>query len=144
MVSKTLFSSNKDNWSTPQYLFDDLNKEFHFTLDPASDDDNAKCDRHYTLLDDGLSKSWAGERVWLNPPYGKTISVWMEKAYKESVNGACVVCLVPARTDTQWFHNWVINRPNVEIRFIKGRLKFGGSKQSAPFPSMIVVYKPEV
>lgn len=143
MISEALYSSRTEEWETPQDFFDALDSEFHFTLDAASTDENAKCKRHFTKEDDGLQKSWAGETVWLNPPYGKDIGKWMQKAYEESRNGATVVCLVHARTDTKWFHDWVYQKPNVDIRFVKGRLKFGGSQYNAPFPSMIVVYKAE-
>jgi len=130
------FSSASNEWMTPQDFFDLLNDEFQFTLDPCSTHENAKCKKHYTLAEDGLSKSWAGETVFMNPPYGREIGKWMKKAYLESLKGATVVCLVPARTDTQWFHEYAMKGG---IRFIKGRLKFGGHKNSAPFPSMVVV-----
>ena len=143
MISEALYSSRSEEWETPQSFFDVLDSEFHFTLDAASTDENAKCNRHFTKEDDGLQKSWAGETVWLNPPCGKDIGKWMQKAYEESRNGATVVCLVRARTDTKWFHDWVYQKPNVEIRFVKGRLKFGGSQHCAPFPSMIIVYRAE-
>ncbi len=124
-------------WATPQKVFDDLNLEFRFTLDPCSTKENAKCKKHYTELDDGLSKSWNGERVFMNPPYGRVIGEWVKKA--SEATGGVVVCLLPARTDTRWFHDYIYGR--AEIRFIKGRLKFGDGKNSAPFPSMIVVFR---
>ena len=129
------FSSKSDNWSTPQDFFDELNKEFSFNLDPCASPENAKCDRFFT---DGLNKDWGQSRVFMNPPYGREIKKWMEKAYKSSLQGALVVCLVPSRTDTQWWHEYAMKG---EIRFIKGRLKFGGSKTSAPFPSAVVIFK---
>ena len=142
MISETLYSSRTEEWETPQDFFDALDAEFHFTLDAASTDENAKCANHFTKEDDGLHKSWGGQRVWLNPPYGKGIGKWLKKAYEESREpGTVVVCLVPARTDTRWFHDWIYQKPDVEIRFVKGRLKFGGGKNSAPFPSMVVVFK---
>lgn len=126
-----------DDWGTPQGVFDELNKEFEFTLDPASNEINAKCKRHFTSKEDGLAQSWKGERVWLNPPYGRTIGDWIKKA---ATGGAdVVVSLLPARTDTKWFHEFIYGK--AEIRFLKGRLRFGGSKNSAPFPSMVVVFK---
>ena len=137
-LSKGLWSSNTDEWATPQYVFDEWNERYHFTLDPASSDDNAKCVNHYTKEDDGLHKPWGGQTVWLNPPYGKTIGQWVRKAYEESKQGATVVCLLPARTDTAWFHEYCLQG---EIVFIRGRLRFGGAKWNAPFPSMIVIFK---
>ena len=102
-------------------------------------DDNAKCAKYYTEEMDGLSQEWRGV-CWMNPPYGRTIGKWMKKAYESSLEGATVVCLVPARTDTNWWHDYAMKG---DIEFIKGRLKFGGSKNSAPFPSAVVVFKQE-
>ncbi|MCD9024343.1 phage N-6-adenine-methyltransferase [Cohnella sp. NL03-T5] len=134
-----MFSSETDLWATPQSFYDELNAEFHFTLDPCSNGDNAKCERFFTREDDGLAQNWSGNVVFMNPPYGRGIGEWMRKAYAESRNGATVVCLVPARTDTRWFHEYVYGK--AEIRFVRGRLKFGEATNSAPFPSMIVVYR---
>ena len=134
-----LFSSAKDDWETPQWLFEKYDAIYHFTLDAASSDDNAKVANHYTARDNGLSQKWGGT-VWLNPPYGRQIGKWVKKAYEESKDGATVVCLLPSRTDTKWFHEYCIKG---EITFIQGRLKFGNSKNSAPFPSMIVVFGAE-
>ena len=135
-----MFSSEKDDWETPQDLFDELDDEFHFTLDAASSDFNAKCEKHYTVEDDGLSQSWAGNNVFLNPPYGRNMKDWMRKAYEESqAENTTVVVLVPARTDTAWFHDYVYGK--AELRFLRGRLKFGGCENSAPFPSLVVVYR---
>ena len=131
-----MFSSKTDLWATPQYLFDELNEEFNFTLDPCATADNAKCKKYYTIEDDGLSKDWSNDIVFMNPPYGREIKKWMKKAYESNTT---VVCLVFARTDTKWFHDYVYGK--AEIRFIKGRVKFGDSKNSAPFPSMIAIYK---
>lgn len=131
------FSSKTDLWSTPQDTFDKLNEEFNFTLDPAATAENAKCKKFFTAEDDGLAQSWAGERVFCNPPYGRVIGKWVEKC---SRGGADItVALLPARTDTRWFHEFILGK--AEIRFLKGRLKFGGAKNSAPFPSMIVIWK---
>ena len=135
-----MFSSKTDLWSTPQDLFDELDNEFHFTLDVCADEYNHKCDNYYTKEQDGLSQAWIGT-VWCNPPYGRGIGQWVRRALFASVAGNTVVMLLPARTDTKWFHDYIYKRDNVEIRFIKGRLKFGGSKNSAPFPSMIVIFK---
>lgn len=134
-----LFSSKKEDWETPQKLFDELNKEFNFTVDVASSDNNYKVNKHYTIKENGLIQNWDNEIVWCNPPYGRTIEKWVEKAWNSS---ALVVMLLPARTDTKWFHKYIYKKDIVEIRFIKGRLKFGDSKNSAPFPSMIVIFYP--
>lgn len=139
MSLKGLMTSNKSDWETPQWLFDDLNNKFHFTLDPCANRDNHKCDNWFSKESDGLNKSWQGHTVFMNPPYGREIGKWVEKAYREYQKGVTVVALLPARTDTRWFHNYIYGK--AEIRFIKGRLKFSGSKNSAPFPSMIVIYK---
>lgn len=133
------YSSKSDNWATPQYFFDRLDEEFDFTLDPCSDKDNAKCSKYYTADDDGLSKSWANESVFMNPPYGRVIGDWIRKAYEESLSGATVVCLIPSRTDTRYWHDYVMKAD--EIRLVKGRIKFGDGKNSAPFPSAVVVFK---
>lgn len=139
-MSNVHFSSATPEWYTPQEFFDRLNAEFAFTLDPCSTHENAKCDRHFTRDDNGLEKSWAGESVFMNPPYGREISEWMRKAYDScNQSGATVVCLVPARTDTNWWHEYAMKG---EIRFIKGRLKFGGAQTNAPFPSAVVVFRP--
>ena len=139
MINKGLFSSAKDDWETPQEFFDRYDNIYHFTLDAASSDQNAKCVQHYTAETDGLHNSWGGQTVWLNPPYGRTIGDWVRKAYEESQKqNTTVVCLLPARTDTKWFHDYC---KHGEIEFIRGRLRFGSSKNSAPFPSMVVVFK---
>lgn len=137
-MNPVLFSSKNEVWATPQDFYDKLNEEFRFTLDPCALPDNAKCDKFYTPTDNGLTKSWGGEIVYCNPPYGKTIYSWVEKCYNEARN-ATVVALLPARTDTRWFHNFIYGKAR-EVRFVKGRLKFGGSANSAPFPSMVVVF----
>lgn len=139
MNTKCVFSSKTDNWATPQSFFEELDREFHFTLDPCADDTNHKCSRYFTMKDDGLLQEWSGERVFCNPPYGREIGKWVEKAYKESQKGAVVVMLIPARTDTRWFHEYIYGK--AEIRFVQGRLKFGNAKHNAPFPSMIVVFR---
>lgn len=133
-----MMSSNTPEWATPQSFFDALNREFSFTLDPCSTHENAKCEKHYTKEDDGLSKNWGGEVVFCNPPYGRELPKWVKKCYEESRH-ADVVMLIPARTDTRWFHDYIYGK--AEIRFIKGRLKFGNAKQSAPFPSMVVIFR---
>lgn len=133
------FSSDSHTWETPQWFFDALHEEFSFTLDPCCVPETAKCEKFYTPDDDGLSQDWSGERVFMNPPYGREIINWMRKAWCESLRGALVVCLVPSRTDTVWWHEYAMKG---EIRFVKGRLKFGGAKNSAPFPSAVVIFKP--
>ena len=130
-------SSNTDEWSTPQAMFDRINQEFGpFDVDVCANSGNAKCPRFYTLEDDGLSKRWSPMRVWCNPPYSD-LKAWMKKAYEESLQGAYVVALIPARTDTKAFHEFIAKG---KIIFIKGRLKFGNAKSSAPFPSMLVIF----
>jgi phage N-6-adenine-methyltransferase len=132
------FSSNTYEWETPQDLFDELNSEFGFTLDVCATFDNAKCPNFYSPIQDGLLQEWKGI-CWMNPPYGKQIKEWMKKAYWVSLKGVTVVCLVPSRTDSGWWHDYAMKG---EIRFIRGRLRFGGSKNSAPFPSAIIVFRP--
>ena len=139
MNTDLMFSSKTEEWSTPQDFFAKLNDEFHFDLDVCANWENAKCYHFYSKDFDGLINDWAPSVCWMNPPYGRNVTgKWMKKAYEESLKGATVVCLVPARTDTKWFHEYVLGK--AEIRFVKGRLKFGGSENSAPFPSMIVIY----
>jgi phage N-6-adenine-methyltransferase len=131
------FSSATDDWATPQDFFDRQNQAFAFTLDACASEGNAKCAKYFTEQDDGLVQEWGQGPVWMNPPYGRGIGSWLKKAYEESLKGATVVCLVPARTDTAWWHDYAM-RGNVE--FIRGRLKFGGAKNNAPFPSALVVF----
>ena len=137
---KVHFSSNSNEWETPQDFYDKLNNEFNFTLDPCCTKETAKCKKYYTIEDDGLRQNWGGGRVFMNPPYGREIGKWIEKAYKESLKGAIVVCLIPARTDTRYWWDYIF--PYAEIRFIKGRLKFSNNGKSAPapFPSAIVIF----
>ena len=136
------YSSKTNEWSTPQDFFDELNKEFNFTLDPCATRENAKCTKYFTVEDDGLKQDWSNDVVFMNPPYGREIKYWVQKAFEESLKGATVVCLIPARTDTTYWHNYIFGKAD-DIRFIKGRLKFGGSKNPAPFPSAIIIYKGE-
>ena len=137
MNTDLMFSNKTDLWSTPQDLFDELNKEFNFTLDPCATDENHKCSKYYTIKQNGLLQDWTKDAVFCNPPYGREIGKWVKKAY-ESKRSNPIVMLLPARTDTKWFHEYIYNY--AEIRFIKGRLKFGDCKNSAPFPSMIVIF----
>ena len=138
MNTDVMFSSKSDLWATPQDFFDKLNEEFRFTLDVCAIPENAKCENYYTPEQDGLSMPWKGV-CWCNPPYGREIGQWVRRAFFASVTGATVVMLLPARTDTRWFHEYIYKK--AEVRFIKGRLKFGDSNNSAPFPSMVVVFK---
>lgn len=134
-----LYASNNDEWATPDHIYDALDAEFHFTLDPCATDQNHKCDRYFTQSENGLLQNWGRQRVFCNPPYSQ-IAAWVEKAYRESMqDGTVIVLLIPSRTDTKYFHNFIYNRS--EIRFIKGRLKFGEAINSAPFPSMIVIFR---
>ena len=138
MNSSVMFSSASDNWATPKGLFDDLNAVFNFDLDAAASDDNAKCQKYFTITENGLAQSWHGN-VWLNPPYGREIGAWVKKAYNEVMGGGAssVVLLLPARTDTAWYHDYCSKGI---VLFLRGRLKFGNAKNSAPFPSMIVIF----
>ena len=137
MNKEVMFSSKTDLWATPQEFFDELDREFHFTLDVCAIHSNAKCERYYSPIENGLLQGWKGV-VWCNPPYGREIGKWVEKAYYSHLEGVKVVMLLPARTDTKWFHDFIYHK--AEIRFVKGRLKFGDSQNSAPFPSMVVVF----
>jgi len=127
-INRGLFTSASEHWSTPDYLYKELDQEFHFNDDPCP----------LQPLTNGLSRPW-GTRTYMNPPYGKDIGKWLEKAYRESKAGRLVVCLIPSRTDTRWWHEYVMKAS--EIRFLRGRLKFGNSNNSAPFPSVIVVFR---
>jgi site-specific DNA-methyltransferase (adenine-specific) len=139
MNTDTLFSHNSDEWSTPSGIFTELDNEFHFNLDPCATAENHKCERYFDKQQDGLSQKWGGCRVFCNPPYSK-IGDWVAKCFYEAQqDNTIVVMLIPARTDTRYFHNYILNRS--EIRFLKGRLKFGDSKNSAPFPSMVVIFR---
>ena len=137
-MNRVHFSSERDTWETPQALFDELDREFAFTLDPCCLPETAKCAKFYTPKEDGLAQSWAGERVFMNPPYGREIGKWIRKAYEEAQCGAVVVCLIPSRTDTAWWHDYCMKG---EVRFLRGRVRFGGHKTGAPFPSVVVVFR---
>jgi len=137
----TMFSSKSDEWATPEDFYANLNETFGpFTLDPAADDDNHKCDKYFTMEDDGLKQSWAGETVFVNPPYTRgQAGKWLKKAYEESQNSkTTVVALVAARSDTKAWHDYAMKA--TYIFFVKGRLHFSNAKAPAPFPSCVVVF----
>lgn len=136
LASNVHFSSASDCWATPQDFFDRWNAMYNFDLDVCATPKNAKCRRYFTPTDDGLSQEWEGT-CWMNPPYGRAIGAWVKKAYETSKRGHTVVCLLPARTDTAWWHDYAIKGV---VTFLRGRLKFGGAKNSAPFPSAVVVF----
>jgi phage N-6-adenine-methyltransferase len=140
MNTEAMFSSETDEWATPQDFFNKLNEEFSFDLDVCALPENTKCQQYFSPEDDGLSQIWRGT-CWMNPPYGRGIYDWVRKAYTSSRLGATVVCLVPARTDTSWWHQYCTKG---EIRFVRGRLKFGDQSNSAPFPSAVVIFYPQV
>lgn len=148
-----MFSSKSNEWETPEELFHQLNEKYHFNLDPASTDENAKCENHYTIADNGLLKDWGGCNVFVNPPYGREIGKWVKKSYEESLKpNTTIVMLIPARTDTAWFHDYCTKG---KLTFLRGRLKFINKSlpsyhqnkdfkvSPAPFPSMIVVFGEE-
>jgi len=143
-TQRVMFSSAKEDWGTPFDFFQQLNEEFHFTTDPCTSHDNPlRCFRFYTKEENGQDWNvWLGN-VFINPPYGPGIDVWLSEArfYTQEMQKGTVVFLLPARTDTAWFHDYCYQKPNVEIRFLRGRLKFRGSKNSAPFPSMLVIFR---
>ena len=140
MNTELMFSSKTDQWATPQDFFDKLNEEFNFNLDPCADEANHKCERYFTREQDGLLQDWGGSTVFCNPPYGREVGKWTKKCYEEAQKeNTLVVLLIPARTDTSYFHDYIYGK--AEIRFVRGRLKFGEGKNSAPFPSMVAVYR---
>jgi len=134
-----MVSCKSNEWATPQVLFDGLNAEFHFTLDPCATQSNTKCPRYYTLEDNGLKQSWANEVVFMNPPYGGNTGRWVEKAWYESQNGAIVVCLLVSGTDRSYWHDYIFPFAS-ELRWLRGRIIFGEAKTSAPFASVIIVF----
>ena len=137
-MNPALFSSKTEEWATPWEVFRQWDHQFHFTLDVCATRQNAKCARYFTKAEDGLSRNWAQEVVWMNPPYGREIVRWMSKAYEESRH-ATIVCLVPSRTDTAWWHNYAMRG---QVVFLRGRIRFVGAKHPAPFPSAIVLFRP--
>ena len=141
LMNPALFSSAKEDWETPREFFERLDGEFHFDLDVCAFPHNAKCLAYFTKEDDGLARDWGKHTCWMNPPYGKDIKAWMTKALDASRRGATVVCLVPSRTDTAWWHDTVI-AGGAEVRFVRGRLRFVGAEHPAPFPSAVVIFRP--
>ena len=139
-INRALYSSQSEEWSTPVDFFAELHREFQFTLDPCATPQNAKCAHFFTKDDDGLQRDWEANTVFCNPPYGKTMAAWAKKCFEASRQGATVALLAHARTDTRWFHDWVYGKA-CEIRFLRGRLKFGGAKTSAPFPSLVAIFR---
>ncbi len=141
MNTEVMFSSKNEMWTTPQDFFDKLDAEFHFTLDAAATKENAKCPDYFTEEQNGLLQRWSGT-VFCNPPYCRKTGLWVKKAFEESQVGHCIaVMLLPCRPDVSWFHDYILGK--AEVRFVRGRLKFGGSKNSAPFPSMVVIFRPD-
>lgn len=139
MKSRVVFRSDSDEWATPQELFDRLDAEFGFDLDPCASEYNHKCENYFSKEDDGLKQSWEGHRVFCNPPYSQ-MAKWVEKCYREGCkDNTLVLLLIPSRTDTKYFHDFIYQRS--EIRFIRGRLRFGGHTEPAPFPSMAVIFR---
>lgn len=138
-MNRALLSSNTNEWSTPRAFFAALDAEFHFNLDPCSTRENRKCAKFFTIEDDGLQQDWGGYRVFCNPPYGREIADWVRKCSEEAKKpGTLVVMLIPARTDTAYFHDYIYKHAR-EIRFVRGRLHFNEAGP-APFPSMVVVF----
>lgn len=136
-MNQVHYQSDVHTWETPIELFLRLDAEFHFTLDVCALPETAKCARYFSPADDGLSQAWEGV-CWMNPPYGRAIVDWMRKAFEESQRGCTVVCLVPARTDTEWWHQYAMRG---EIRYLRGRVRFGEATSCAPFPSAIVIFR---
>ena len=148
MVSKVLFSSNKSDWETPPELFDKLDKEFHFDLDICATNQNTKCVRFLSANALHPEVGWkvlSNRAIFMNPPYGRQVGQWVRKAYEESRKGATVVCLLPSRTDVEWWHDFVI-AGKAEVRFLRGRVRFlldgVAMKAGAPFPSAVVIFRP--
>lgn len=140
MNTQVLFSRKEEKWATPQAFFNKLDEEFHFTLDPAASEDNHKCEKWFGIEQDGLSQDWGGQTVFCNPPYCRKTGLWVAKAAEECKKpNTTVVMLLPARPDVGWFHDYIYHKH--EVRFLRGRLKFGDAKNAAPFPSMVVVFR---
>ena len=137
-INNSWYTSGTDLWATPVKVFEELDAEFHFNLDPCAVAENAKCERYFTPEQDGLAQDWGGATVFCNPPFSQ-MARWVRKCYEESLKpGTKVVMLIPARTDTRYFHDWIYHK--AELRFIRGRLHYNDGPQGAPFPSMVVIY----
>jgi len=146
MINKALFSNNSDEWETPKDFYDNLDEKYKFVFDLACSKDNCKTADGFTIEENSLEQNWAlityetnNGWLWCNPPYSKC-KEFVDKAYSEMLLGAKIVMLIPSRTDTKWFHNFIYKKEGVSIEFIKGRLKFSGAKNSAPFPSMLIIF----
>ena len=140
-MNQALLSSQNDCWETPPDLFATLDEVYEFDIDVCATPENAKCQRYFTPEQDGLAQGWEGQTCWMNPPYGRQIKAWVKKAYTESLKGALVVGLLPARTDTSWYHDYI--KGKAVTTFLRGRFKFVGARHNAPFPSMIAVWHPK-
>lgn len=146
MINKSVYmSSNSNEWETPQDFFNALDEIYHFRLDAAASAENHKCPVYFDEEKDALALPWTGYGpVWVNPPYGRQIDKWVAKAAEESKSGATIVMLIPARTETRYWHDYIFGNPNAQVTFIRGRLKFSNAKASAPFPSAVVVFRPSL
>ena len=140
-LAAMLGPAERTDWATPPAFFAGLDKEFGFTLDVAASPHNAKCERYFTSDDDGIQQDWAGEVCWCNPPYGREIGKWVRKAAQEARRGATTVMLIPSRTDTAWWHDYIEGK--AEVRFVRGRIKFVGATENAPFPNAVVIFRGE-
>ena len=147
MMTSVMFSKDSDEWATPKDFYNHLDSLYEFVFDLACSKDNCKTADGFTLLENALEQDWFqisldtdGGWLWCNPPYSKC-KEFVDKAYSEMLLGAKIIMLIPSRTDTKWFHSFIYKQAGVEIEFIKGRLKFGEAKNSAPFPSMIVKFE---
>ena len=136
-MEKALFSTGSTDWETPQDFFENLDQVFDFDIDVCATAANTKCEKYFSREDNGLLKEWTGT-VWCNPPYGRDVEKWVKKGHDSHLKGTTVVMLLPARTDTNWMHKWVFG--SAIVIFLKGRLKFGKSLNSAPFPSMLAIW----
>lgn len=139
MINKGMFTANRQDWETPDWLFRQWDDKYHFETDVCALPHNAKCPVYYTPETDGLAQKWHGT-CWMNPPYGREIATWIKKAYESSLEGATVVCLIPSRTDTAWWHDYVMRAS--KIHYIRGRIQFVGAPYNAPFPCAVVVFSP--
>ena len=140
LARKVYHESRKTTWGTPWHVFREYDAEFHFTLDVCASEENTKCPRFFSEEQNGLVQDWEDDICWMNPPYGREIGLWLEKAYRSSLAGATVVCLIPSRTGTRWWHAWVLGK--AEIRYRQGRIVFEGATDPAGFDSLAAIYWP--